>query len=276
MNGRLTRLYPPPSGERPVAGTYLAHDVRRLGVPERPFVYANFVSSLDGRISQIDREMGRLRPPRAISSEHDWRLYRELAAQAEVVVTSCSRVCAMLQENRDWIECVEEFEEGDIAAWRRERSLPPRPTCIVLGKDLDFPIARFLERSCGDFIFLVGAQADRNAARKIEAGGFPVKIGRHRWVVGEEIEAIARERGFRTLYLIGGPDVLYTMLDARRLDRLYLTVAHLALGGRDYDTLVRGDALMPPSWFRLNELYLDSPEGNEPELGFVSYDTRRS
>lgn len=180
----------------------------------------------------------------------------------------------MLNEGRERIECVEEIEEGDIAAWRRERSLPARPTCIVLGKDLDFPIDGFLQRSRGDFIFLVGSHADWAAARKIESAGTPVHVGRHRWIVGGEIDAIAREHGFRTLYLIGGPDVRTPCSMSGVSIGFILPVAHLTLGGRDYDTLVRGDALTPPNLFGLNELYLDSSGPDEPEIAFISYDAR--
>lgn len=145
MDAPLVRLYPRPSIERPLAGTYLAHDLRALGAEGRPYIYANFVTTLDGRTSQIDRETGRQRPPPAIPHTRDWRLYRELAAQADAVVTSSSRLLAMLGENRAEIQCVEGIEEGEAGAWRSERGLPPRPTCVVLSKKLESGIARLLE-----------------------------------------------------------------------------------------------------------------------------------
>lgn len=271
MNASLTRLYPTPGVERPLVGTYLAHDLRHCARAERPYVYANFVSSLDGRTSQIDRELGRLRPPRAVANDHDWRLYLELATQADAVITSSSRLSAMLDEDRDEIQCVEEID-GALGAWRRERGLPARPMCIILSKTLDLPVDRLLAKPHCDLFVLAGSDADKNAARKLEAGGVEVRVSASRWVVGRDIERLACERGWRTLYAIGGPDVLYTMLDARMLDRLYLTVAHLALAGRDYDTLARGDTLTPPFGFRLHELYLDPARSDKPEILFTSYD----
>lgn len=267
----LTRLFPTPSASRALAGTYLAHELRERGAAGRPFVYANFVSSLDGRTSQIDRELGRLRPPKPISNDHDWRLYLELAAQADAVITSSSRLSAMLAEDRERIECVEGIEDGDIGAWRRARGLNRRPTCIVLSKNLELPIDALLAKPHCDLVLMAGAGADPVAARRLTCDGVEVRITPQRWVVGADIAAIARERGFRSLYVIGGPDILYTMLDARLLDRLYVTVAHLALAGRDFDTLSRGDTLTPPFGFRLNELYLDPPLGDKPEILFASY-----
>src|SRR6185436_16065399 len=51
MSTQILELYPNSGTTRDLDGTYLAHELRTLGTPERPFVYANFVSSLDGRIA---------------------------------------------------------------------------------------------------------------------------------------------------------------------------------------------------------------------------------
>jgi len=51
MAARILRLYPGPPQEAAVAGVYLAHALHRLGSAAQPFVYADFVSSLDGRIA---------------------------------------------------------------------------------------------------------------------------------------------------------------------------------------------------------------------------------
>lgn len=271
MDAILTRLFPTPSTTRALEGTYLAHDLRALGSSTRPFVYANFVSSLDGRTSQIDREMGRLRPPPPLSNDHDWRLYLELAAQADAVITSSSRLSAMLAEDRVRIECVEGIDDGDIGEWRRARGLRQRPTCIVLSKTLELPIDALLAKPHCDLVIMAGAAADPANAKRLACEGVEVRITPQRWVVGTDIAAIAQERGFRTLYVIGGPDILYTMLDARLLDRLYVSGAHVALAGRDFDTLTRGDTLMPPFGFRVNELYLHTPSDNKPEFLFASY-----
>lgn len=48
----ISQLYPLPSQERPLKGTYLDHQLRQYGQnTKQAFVYANFVTSLDGRIA---------------------------------------------------------------------------------------------------------------------------------------------------------------------------------------------------------------------------------
>ena len=58
----VIQLYPHHAGHA-LEGLYLAHDLRRLAA-DRPFVYANFVASLDGRIAIADRAKGGLKVPR--------------------------------------------------------------------------------------------------------------------------------------------------------------------------------------------------------------------
>jgi hypothetical protein len=48
----IVQLYPLPSQERPLKGTYLAHQLRQYSQASgKAFVYSNFITSLDGRIA---------------------------------------------------------------------------------------------------------------------------------------------------------------------------------------------------------------------------------
>ena len=50
--GPVTRLVPQPAATVPLRGLYLEHDLQRLAeAAGRPYVVANFVTSLDGRIA---------------------------------------------------------------------------------------------------------------------------------------------------------------------------------------------------------------------------------
>jgi hypothetical protein len=82
----LLQLYPPKTGTtETIEGRYLRHRLHRQNRMGGPCVYSNYVMSLDGRIA-----LGCPHPgvPKAITSDADWRLYQELAAQADVLLTS--------------------------------------------------------------------------------------------------------------------------------------------------------------------------------------------
>src|SRR5687767_7836448 len=71
---QILQLHPQPGPMRDLEGTYLAHNLRALGGPGAPFVYANFVSSLDGRIAVIEPGTGESYTLEDLASSHDWRL----------------------------------------------------------------------------------------------------------------------------------------------------------------------------------------------------------
>jgi len=270
MDAPLTRLYPAPSASLPLTGLYLAHRLRERAPADRPYVYTNYVVSLDGRISLEEPARDRRRPPPAITNPRDWRLYLELATQADAVLTSGRRLRELAGEGRDTIRCVSETAKGDLAAWRQAHGLPPHPRCLALSTTLDFPADGLAAPPGSELAILVGSGADARQARGFERAGIDVRRFDHPRVRGADVVGYARERGIRTLYAIGGPEVLHTLLAARLLDRLYLTTALLALGGEAFDSLVRGETLVPPYRFRLRELYLDGAGAHGSEQLFAT------
>lgn len=71
-----------------------------------------------------------------------------------------------------------------------------------------------------------------------------------------------------------GPRVHSALLRAGRLDRLYLTLAQLMLGGEDFDTPTTGDYFSPVPGFSLAELYVDTVEPDGVGQLFAVLDRR--
>jgi riboflavin biosynthesis pyrimidine reductase len=76
-------------------------------------------------------------------------------------------------------------------------------------------------------------------------------------------------RGYRSIYAIAGPGVFHTLLEARIVDRLYLTIAQQLLGGDVFDTLSSGPLLAPAQGMQLVQLYHDThaPDNSGQLLG---------
>jgi len=51
MQATVTRLFPVPGSEQPLQGLYLDHHLHTRGSSGRPFIFSNFITSLDGRIA---------------------------------------------------------------------------------------------------------------------------------------------------------------------------------------------------------------------------------
>ncbi|MGH8671441.1 MAG: hypothetical protein ACREUA_05305, partial [Burkholderiales bacterium] len=116
----ILRLYPEPSMQCALEGLYLAENLHRMGSSDRPFVYANFISSLDGRIALIDPGDGKSRVPGELTSLNDWRLFQELQAQADCFITHGAYL-RTLAEGRldDILQVGTKPESADLLAWRK-------------------------------------------------------------------------------------------------------------------------------------------------------------
>ena len=115
----VTELWPDPGREHALAGLYLSHPVARTVDGAR--VYSNFVTSLDGRIALRDPVSGRFGVPRTIANARDWRLYQELAAQADAIVVSGRYVRELAEGSAQAGLPVSEAGFDDLRAGRKSK-----------------------------------------------------------------------------------------------------------------------------------------------------------
>ncbi len=259
----VLRLFPGPCEERALEGLYLRHALHRRGRPGRPFVYTNFVASLDGRISEPDRH-GRRRVPAALANPRDWRLYMELLAQADVLLTGGRHLRAVAAGRHANLLRLAETQSADLIGWRRAEGLTAHPVCAALSAAADIPDAALREHHPGPLVVFTCEEADDARVQALERADIEVlRAGRGGRVDATlALDALAA-RGVRTVYSIAGPRLLHALLAAGRMDRLYLTLAHQLLGGARYDTLLHGAPLEPPARLQLGELHLDRAAGRE-------------
>lgn len=246
-------------------GLFLRHDLQRFGDAETPYLYTNFISSLDGRISHPDPDSGLRRVPPAIANPRDWRLFLELAVQADVVLTTARHLRAVAGERAAFLGGSE--TSLDLICWRRERGLADLPTVAAVSERLDVPAETLLGRYRWPLLLLTSELAPAEKAARLETeGARVVRAGPGPGLRGEAITGALAREGFSRIYSIGGPRLLQTLLSAGVVSRLYLTLATLVLGGLEYDTLTHGEALDPPVGFAPREIYLDTaapPDGTQ-------------
>jgi riboflavin biosynthesis pyrimidine reductase len=268
----ITQLYPLPPTERPLKGTYLAHELRLYSQQsERAFVYSNFVTSLDGRIAIPHPSKPGLMVPKNTANDRDWRLFQELAAQADLIISSGRYL-------RDWAEGraqeilrVDDPEFADLKTWREAQGLSPQPDIAIISGTLDFPVPAVLTEGGRKVIVFTIAKPDPTRVKEIEAKAGQVFVAGENTVKGDQMVRLMTELGYTTVYSAAGPQVMHLLLAGQVLDRLYLTQANRLLGGLPYASTVEGVLLDPAVDMRLNTLYFD-PQGVEG-LGqlFTSY-----
>jgi riboflavin biosynthesis pyrimidine reductase len=256
----LVRLFPDPAADVPLRGLYLSERFAPPAKRAASFVYANFIASLDGRISLPDPRTSKRSVPDAIANPRDWRLFQELAACADALITSGRHV-------RDLPNGVSarsfpvsaESEYADLVGWRLALGLTPQPAVVIVTASLDLPPLTALVESGRAVYVATGAAADRRKTAAIESQGARVLVaGDGTRIEGRRlVEALARE-AHRNVALIAGGEILHALIVDDVLDRLYLTLACRIVAGQSFDTLMTGPALAHAARFTLNALHYDA------------------
>ena len=255
----IWQLYPTPAREIALSGLYLNHDLRgqheALG---RPFVYTNYVTSIDGRIA-IPRPTGQgMMVPQATSNDRDWRLFQELAVQADCIISSGRYLRDYVEgKAQEILRVYDEPRFADLGRWRAARGLSRYPDLAVVSGSLDFPIPSFLKQEGRQVVVITHGAANRERVARLEDAGARVVVAGESEVRGRTAIAALGELGYRTIYMATGPRVHHLLLADDALDRLYTTVAHRLLGGQPFSSLVEGDVLQPAIGLRLHQLYFD-------------------
>ncbi|MEZ5543394.1 MAG: dihydrofolate reductase family protein [Pseudomonadota bacterium] len=254
----VARLYPEPQTGLSLQGLYLEHGLHTLG-RDTPYVYSNFITSLDGRIALGKSGRTTHTVPEAITNPRDWRLYQELAGQADILVTS-GRFFRQSSagEAQDVLPVGTQQEFADIRSWRSAQGLQAQPDIAIMSGSLDIPLAALEPYRSRRLIVVTGDGADESKVRRLLDNDVTVmRAGSGRRVDGRLMVEQLATAGYRSVYAIAGPAVFGTLLQARTVNRLYLTLACTLLGGYVFDTLTRGELLVPAQGMQLGSLYHD-------------------
>jgi riboflavin biosynthesis pyrimidine reductase len=277
LQAAITRLYPPPATDYPLEGLYLGQALHPGKSAGKPFVYSNFITSLDGRIAISQEGRSTHQVPSAIANARDWRLYQELAGQADILVTSGRYFRqSEIAEAQDRLPVSRHSDYGDILEWRNRHGKTAQPDLAILSRSLVIPPESLKPYQNRRIIVFTGRQADGDhVARLKEHRVEVIAAGEDRSVDGTELVSVLASMGYLSIYAIAGPDVLHTLLKARVLDRLYLTMTHQLLAGNDFDTLTRGSGFDPAQDMQLVSLYLDRYAPSGGSQWFTIFEPRR-
>lgn len=272
----LTQLHPQPTTQFPLKGAYLAHNLRQQQANGRSFVYANFVTSLDGRIAIPRADGSGLTVPKTIANERDWRLFQELAAQADLIISSGRYLRDWAQGKAQEILQVDDPNFADLRDWRKANGLKPTPDIAIISGSLNFPIPDVLTADGRNVVVFTTANPDPARVREIEAkAGRVIVAGDENSVDGAEMVARMTELGYHTVYSAAGPKILHLLAAGNVLDRLYLTHAPRLLGGDPFSSIVEGGLFATAVSFTLNTLYHDTAALDGLGQLFLSYTANR-
>ncbi|MEE9356644.1 MAG: dihydrofolate reductase family protein [Methylococcaceae bacterium] len=271
MHEELVTLYPPPHEIINLQGTYLAHRLHTLGCSTTPFVYANFLSTLDGRIALKDSGQNTIPYiPKHITTASDFRLFLELHAQADCLITHGGYMRA-LHEKR--LGNILQVNHNDLVAYRQSQGLKPQPAVIIASASLDFPMHLSLQEHGQDIYIATGKNVDADRMRYWQDQGYKLLLaGEECMVQGAALIDQISKLGYQSIYLVAGPQMLDTMIREKQLHRLYLTMTHQLIGGLDFRTVLTGPPLIEECNMTLKSLYFEQDSPSGPGQFFMQYD----
>jgi len=273
MNDTVQQLYPLPAADRPLKGLFLSHDLRQYGEASgHCFVYSNFVSSIDGRIAIPHPSRPGLMVPKDVANERDWRLFQELAAQADIIISSGRYLRDWADGRAQEILQVDDPRFADLRQWRKDRGLPQQPDIAIISGSLNFPIPDILTAGGRKVIVFTSASPDPKRVAEIESKAGQVVIAGEDHVDGATLMQRMTAMGYRTVYSATGPKVLHLLLADGGLHRLYLTSVNRMLGGSPFSTIVEGPLFADTIDLNINSIYLDSQALDGLGQLFVAYD----
>jgi riboflavin biosynthesis pyrimidine reductase len=241
----VTQLFPAQE-IRPLEGLYLAHELRRAAA-DQPFVYANFVTSLDGRIAVPDPMKGGMKAPPNVTNARDWRLFQELAIQADLIITTGRYLRDYAAgKAQEILRVYDDPRFADLVAWRAGQGLSPQPDLVVVSSTLDFPVPDALTHGGRHVIIVTDHRADAARIRALEAQVGRVYVAGEERVRGDAFVRLIADLGYRLIYSAAGPKIAHMLLEDGVLDRLYLTQVCRVLGATPFSSIVDGPLLDAP------------------------------
>lgn len=259
VRSHILKLYPPPAMERPLEGLYLEQDLRAQAADRgRPWVLANFITSLDGRIAVAPASDKPPTVPELLINPRDWRLFQEIAVQADLWFISGR----YLREHargaaQELLKIEQESSWADLLAWRASRGLPRRPAIAILSTRLDFDLPPSLLDLHTPPLILTTEQAPEERLRALQSqGAEALPLGKDTIEGPRLLEALAA-RGHRLIFSAAGPRIAHMLLRQGALDRLYLTLASRMLGGERFASILEGERISPPADWSLRSLHFD-------------------
>jgi riboflavin-specific deaminase-like protein len=199
---------------------------RERAPADRPFVYMNFVSTVDGRAARDGRT-------EALGSDADLELLLELRVMADAVLVGTGTLRA---------EGYDRLVRGEPRRARRvANGLAEDPLAVVLTRRFDVPWNAGLFQAPGQTVLVyTGAEG--------ESPDVPAAVEVVRLTDPRPAAAMAdlRGRGVRALLCEGGPTLFGALLADGAVDELFLTITPLLTGDEDEPNIVAGGRLAAP------------------------------
>ncbi len=262
----VTEVFPEKK-QLPLQGLYLSQGLVKMSAEmEQVLVVTTFLTDRNGVIAKAV-ENHHFQVPAETRNASDWRLSQELMAQADVLIIGGSYLRRVSSSGGHAQDILYQFERGgefkDLGEWRLRAGYDKRsPDLAVVARHLDFKVpGNLLGSGRRVAIFTTEHMANSGDAQAFTAAGMVV-IGAGK--LGADgvhmINYLRDEMSARVIVMASGPRVFQLLLQANRLDLVYVTQVQREIPFDDPSTVItllpNGKRVQDLSGFRLTHQYV--------------------
>ena len=259
------QLYPEYKKYKQIRSIYL--DDPLLSNRDEPIVYSNFLTSLDGRIAISENKQ--LLLPEQLTSDADHRLFLELQAQADCLITHGGYLRALAAGHLSNILHIGQAKEhADLADWRSRKGLSEQPLVVICSNTFEFPIPDSLQKK--DVWIATSDNGNKQRMQAWERQGYKVIVAGRARVEGGTLTKQLIDAGYQHLYLCAGPELFESCLNDRCLTLHYMTLSMQFIGYSEFLTMLGGysDLKLKHCRLQLERLILDEEPDKENNPNF--------
>ena len=245
-----------------VEGIYLGLDLRGLARKiGRPLVIANYICDKNDVIAKKS-ENGEFQVAPELKNASDWRLFQELTAQADVIITGAGYLKRFASLGEKSQNVIDQFSEGgefaSLGRWRVEHGLKRNPDIIIVSRSLDFEIPPpVFADGRKVMVFTTFDSSVSEKAKRFEKSGAMVIPAGKEGVDGKVMfDYLNNNEDYKVIKMTTGPRVLEILLNADVLDELFITRVdkEIEADSSDVQTVLHDGKVQDLPGFRYEQL----------------------
>jgi riboflavin-specific deaminase-like protein len=253
--GHVRQIYPALPDPGDAAGEPYGTLVLPELPPDRPYLFLNMVSTVDGMVTVGARAAG-------LGSRTDRRMMRVLRSNADAILYGAGSLRA---------EPVNPRVDQDLAVARVARGEPAQPLAVTVSASLNLPSDHgFFVNGPERTIVLTTAATRQAPGQRLQDLAILLPFGDDRVDLAAALYELRQHWGVQRLLCEGGPSLNQQLLELDLIDEIFWTVAPKLAGGNG-PTMLAGDAPATEIRARLDLISLFE---HDSEL-FARYRVRR-